>query len=114
MITEYTIAANEYDATNLTTCEVSFYRQLNIVNCIYHLATVSFSDSTVDHTIVTAGRIPSAFRPANDFLQDIGSYTGTVNHGLLRVNSDGSMKIRSGTNNTSIECYGRLTYIVED
>jgi len=109
-LSSYTLA--NYDTTNLSTCDVTFYRQLNMVTVMYHINTVQFSNTT-DHT-VTANEIPTEYRPSDTFYQDIVSYTGAIRHGLLSIGTDGSMKIRMGTSNTSMNVYGSLTYIVED
>lgn len=104
----YTLS--HWETTNFSTCDVTFYKQLNMVTCIYHINTVSFANRN-DHT-VTASEIPSAYRPSNIFYQDICTYGGQKLDGLITVGTDGSMKIRMGTANTSMNVYGSFTYIV--
>ena len=99
-----------WETTNFSTCDVTFYKQLDMVTCIYHLNTVTFSNKS-DHT-VTASEIPSAYRPSSTFYQDICTYGGQKLDGLITVGTDGSMKIRMGTANTSMNVYGSFTYIV--
>lgn len=99
-----------WETTNFSTCDVTFHKQLNMVTCIYHINTVTFANKN-DHT-VTASEIPSAYRPSSIFYQDICTYGGQKLDGLLTVGTDGSMKIRMGTANTSMNVYGSFTYIV--
>lgn len=98
-----------YDTTNLSTCDVEFHRQLNVVTCIYHLSTVTFSNKA-DHTVTND--IPSEYIPKQTVYQDICTYGGQKLDGLLSINSDGVMKIRMGTANTSMNVYGSFNYII--
>lgn len=106
-VSSYTVEG--WETTNLTTCNVTFYRQLEMVTCIYHIGTVTFSN-TVDHTIVSANNIPTTFRPLQTFYQDVVNYSSTIRNGLITVDTDGSMKIRMGSANTSLNIYGSFTY----
>ena len=110
-LTTYTVSASDYDSTNLTTCAITFNKQGSIVTCIYHLVTVSFNNKT-DHTVLASGKIPSEYRPSDTFYQNVCTYNGDKLDGLLTVNTNGSMYIRMGTANTSMNIYGSLTYIV--
>jgi len=110
-LTTYTVSASDYDSDNLTTCAMTFNKQGSIVTCIYHLVTVSFND-TSDYTVLASGKIPSEYRPSNTFYQNVCTYDGDKLDGLLTINPDGSMYIRMGTANTSMDIYGSLTYIV--
>lgn len=104
---------HNFDRTNILQGSVKFYRQFNIVTCIYQLTTKEF-DNTSDQTVFPVNTIPTAYRPSDTFYQDIGDYYGTVKHGLLSVKSTGDMYIRMGTSNTSMNVYGKLTYVIED
>ena len=104
---------SDFDRTNIPYGKVKFHRQFNIVTCIYQLSTVEFSN-TSDHTVFAVDKIPLAYRPSDTFRQDIGDYYGTVKHGLLSITPTGAMYIRMGTSNTSMNIYGKLTYIIED
>jgi hypothetical protein len=118
------VKTEDFSSTNLDLdyTRITFYRQWNMVVCIYLITTVTFAN-TLDHTVIEVGKIPQAFRPTyttsetngvNYVDHDIISYTGTVRHGLIRIGDDGSMKIRMGASNTNMNIYGSFTYIVED
>ena len=123
-LSKYVVKTEDMSSTNLDLeyTRITFYRQWNIVVCIYLITTVQFSN-TLDHTVIEANKIPSAFRPTyttsetsnvNYIDHDIISFSGSVRHGLIRIGDDGSMKIRMGASNTSMNVYGSFTYIVED
>ena len=113
VLTSWEAQNSDFDRTNISQGSVKFYRQFNIITCIYHLSTNEFSN-TDDNTVFAVDKIPSAYRPSDTFRQDIGDYYGTVKHGLLSITSTGAMYIRMGTSHTSMEVYGKLTYVVED
>ena len=114
---KYDVPTSEMDLSNFPSQyipRITFYRQLNTVVCIYAFVTKTFTN-TADHTIISTDKIPVDFRPTeNDIYRNIISYMGTVRHGLLRVNTNGSMQVRMGTANTYMNVYGSIEYIVED
>lgn len=103
----------QFNRTNILQGSVKFYRQFNIVTCIYQLTTKEFTN-TSDQIVLPVNTIPTTYRPSDTFYQDIGDYYGTVKHGLLSVKSTGDMYIRMGTSDTSMNVYGKLTYVIED
>ena len=109
-LSNYTLTSSDITSSNFSTCDVTFYKQLNMVTCVYHINTVEFANR-LDHTITSSG-VPSAYRPLNTFYQDVCTYGGQKLDGLITVDTDGSMKIRMGTANTSMNIYGSFTYIV--
>ena len=114
---KYDVPTSEMDLSNFPSQyipRITFYRQLNTVVCVYAFVTKTFSN-TADHTIISQDKIPVDFRPTdNDLYRNIISYMGTVRHGLIRINTNGSMQVRMGTANTSMNVYGSIEYIVED
>ena len=114
---KYDVPVSEIDLSNFSSQyipRITFYRQLNTVVCVYAFVTTTFSN-TADHTVIGIDKIPVDFRPVDhDVYRNIISYMGTVRHGLLRVNANGSMQVRMGTANTSMNVYGSIEYIVED
>ena len=109
-LSSYTLTSSDIASSNFNSCSVQFYKQLNMVTCIYHINTVLYNN-TSDHTVTSTG-VPSAYRPSSIFYQDVCTYGGQKLDGLLTVGTDGSMKIRMGTANTSMNIYGSFTYIV--
>ncbi len=123
-LSKYVVKTEDMASTNLDLAytRITFYRQWNMVVCIYLITTVPFSN-TLDHTVIQTDKIPSAFRPTyttsatenvNYIDHDIISFNESVRHGLSRIGDDGGMKIRMGTANTNMSVYGSFTYIVED
>ena len=123
-LSKYVVKTEDMSSTNLELdyTRITFYRQWNIVVCVYLITTVQFSN-TLDHGVIESGKIPRAFRPTYTNAEtsgvhyidhDIISYMGSIRHGLIRIGEDGSMKIRMGASNTSMNVYGSFTYIVED
>ncbi len=123
-LSKYVVKSEDMSSTNLNLdyTRITFYRQWNMVVCIYLITTVQFSN-TADHIVIETDKIPNAFRPTyttsatdgvNYIDHDIISFSGNVRHGLIRIGDDGGMKIRMGASNTSMNVYGSFTYIVED
>lgn len=129
-LSKYVVKTEDMSTTNLDLnyTRITFYRQWNMVVCIYLINTVPFYN-TVDHTVIQTDKIPSAFRPTyttstdlethiNYVDHDVISYDGDIRHGLIRIGDDGSMKIRMGNataqNPHNLKVYGSFVYIVED
>ena len=109
-LSSYTLTSSDITSSNFSTCDVTFYKQLNMVTCIYHIVTTTYADKN-DHTVTSSG-VPSGYRPSDTFYQDVCTYNGDKRDGLISVNNTGAMKIRVGTANTSMNIYGSFTYIV--
>lgn len=107
----YSVKSEDLVSTNLDGeySRVKFYKQLNFVVCEFLLVTVDFAN-TIDHNIIHSGKIPSAFRPATTFKQDVTDYCGLVRHALLTITSEGGMKLAMGTANTHMRIYGSIMY----
>ena len=109
-LSKYVIKNEDFNTANIDSySRIVFYRQFNFVTCEFLIVSVTFQD-TLDHTFIFDGKIPSAFRPSSDFKQSIHSYQGTVRHGTLTITQNGGMKIAVGVSNTSLVCYGSVTY----
>lgn len=114
-LSKYIVKAEDIDSTNLGTgdWDITFYRQFNMVICIYYLDTTGWN--TYEHTVMYDDTIPTAFRPSSDIKQNAINSESSIAHCLISIKSNGGMKLQLGnTTNSDIKFYGSISYIIEE
>ena len=114
-LSKYVVKEEDIDTTNLSDGDwaITFYRQFNMVICIYYLDVTGWNTS--EHTVMIENSIPSAFRPSSDIKQNAINSESNIAHCLITIKDNGGMKLQLGnTTNSDIKFYGSISYIIEE